>query len=127
GLGYIGGQHQLAQFFAAEAGLEFVTGVMVVDTVGEPYTLGIHHEGLELCAAAVAREVFDHLLQHAANTQVMTVVLVPHDVAAAHAGLGQIPEQRFFLQAELFKAWYAIAKNTNVSETIGFIDETLLI
>ena len=70
------------QKLAAEAWLELLAAVVVVDAVGEPDAFQIDDEGLPIGIVLGAVIMGVDVLQHLSQLQPVSAVLVPENVAA---------------------------------------------
>lgn len=56
---------------------------MMMDAIGEPHTLQIDRQSLEIVRRAVAHEVLIHSLQGLPDKKIVTTELVGYDVTTA--------------------------------------------
>ena len=113
-------RQQVIEVSLAELGKMLRVRVVVVDAVGEPNALQIHFKRLPAHRASVALVTNVNVLQKTADAQVVTVVLVVHDVAAAQASHVQTVHQRLLLVRELVPTWDLVADDFQVRELFCF-------
>src|SRR5262245_49263633 len=98
---------------------------MVMDAVREPDALQVHHERAKIGGVAVARVVLEDFLERALDREVVAVLLVEDDLAAAERSLVQIVEERFGLAVEAVEARNSVAQHRNVREALRLEVERL--
>ena len=114
----ISSEHWVCSTFAAEARLELLAAIVVVDAVGEPYPLQIFLKSQIVLALAVALVVGVEVFQQVADCQVILAILVEENVTAPEGSLLQVIDKGFLFQAELVEAVHLIAQHLNICKTL---------
>ena len=83
----------LAKVVLGETGLELLTAIVMVDTIGEPETLEIDLKGLEIRGVVCYGEVSIDRLQHLSDAEVIAAKLVEGDIAPIEGGLREVIDQ----------------------------------
>ena len=83
----------LAQVVLRETGLELLTAIVMVDTIGEPETLEIDLKGLEIRGVVCYGEVSIDGLQQLTDAEVITSELVESDITPIEGGLREVIDQ----------------------------------
>ena len=96
---------------------------MVMDAVAEPYSLEIYVESAKVVTLALALVLDIYGLQHPADAQVVTAVLIPQDVPPPECRLTQMIEQDLLPECQALKAWHTIAQHLQVGKALIAVDE----
>ena len=121
--GYTGGIQQRSKIRFVAGREDFILCVMMVNTVGEEYALGVNEKVLVLRRFCVDAAVLQNGLQGMADTQVVLAVLVPEDVAAVFGGLCKMEGVFFLLKAQVFPSGNAVAHDFEVRKGIDGVLE----
>ena len=117
------GAHGLFEEALAELGREFVGRVVVVDTVGKPHLFQVFFQCLEVGTFFVACVLGVDGFEGAAYGQVPFAVLVEEYVASLQGGFGEVVDEFFLLERELFKARYLVAEYFEVGKLLDRVVE----
>ena len=118
---------QMVHVSLAEAGLVLGVGVVVVDAVGKPNALQVHLKCLPSHRVAVAFVGGVNVFEQPTDAEVVTVVLVVHDVATAEARHVEAVDQRLLLGAELLPARDLVTDNFQIGKLFRLPNKAFLV
>ena len=103
---------------------ELILGIVVMDTVGEPYALEVllHEQVLRVLLVGVV-EV--DTLEGAADGEVVTAVLVVEDVASLQGSLSEIIDKGLLLKGKRVEVRYLVPKHFEVIEFVHVVIDFL--
>jgi hypothetical protein len=90
----------------------------MMDAVREPHALQIQRQRAKISRVAVAGIVPDDLLEGALDAQVVAVLLVVSDLAAAERRFAQVIKEFFRTRVELRETRHAVAQDPGVGEAL---------
>ena len=96
---------------------------MMMNAVGEEYSLGIYEEVLELLTVAVAFVFVEDVLDDSADTQVVFAVLVPVDVASPFRSLAEVIDIFLLLEAEVLPSFYLVPDDAKIGKFVDKVFE----
>ena len=106
-----------------ERGENLILGVVVVNAVGEPDSLEVCLQRLELLILPIALVRRVHRFQRAADRKVIATVLVCQDIAPHQSRLGEVIKQLLLPEAQLLEAGHLITEDLQVCELVHYVVE----
>ena len=94
-----------------------------MNAVREPHALEVTLEGRKIHFGLVVGVIEIELLTRAADTEVVTSVLVIEDVSSPEGCLGKAVNERFLLKGQLVKLRYVVTEDLEVIELIHVVLE----
>ena len=125
-LGGVNGLHRLTQERLGKTRLELVAAIVVMNAVGEPYTLEVHLKGAEFFALPVAFEVCVDGLQELADAQVVAPVLVPKNIPSRERSLGKEVYEFFLAEGQVVETVDLIAQHLQIGKALIVVLEIIL-